>query len=43
MTKIKDLEKNFISFWKKINAGNNKIKRLLNLIKIEKRENIRIF
>ena len=43
MTKNKDLEKNFIDFLKKINAGNNKIKRLLNLIKIEKKENIKIF
>ena len=40
---VKDLEKILISFLKKINAGINKIKRLLNFINTENRENIIIF
>jgi hypothetical protein len=40
---VRVLEKILISFLKKINAGINKIKRLLNFINTENRENIIIF
>ena len=40
---VKVFEKILISFLKKINTGINKIKRLLNFISTENRENIIIF